>query len=720
MKSNPTFSLLLISQAFLLCFTLLAEPFRDPDIVTLPIEDLQILAENGHPYYQGVLSILYRTGDLGQPLSLSEAEKWALKSSKGGSAIGTISLGSLEMAKDNILRANEYYQEALQTRELFLLADDLDPIACYCLADLYMNSEPIDPSLAISYYQKAADLGYTNAQAKLGSLYLDGNRVPRDTMAGIGLLEEAATKGSAIAALKLGTAYADGNGVIRNNKIATKWLQQAMDQEIVINPNFSAKIDSYKNKNKNVVLEQNGSVIPDSLVTQNLKPTETKKVNLISKQNTNSTLQSEETKDLSYIDQLLDLDPENLEIMPLPESVNTQYSSIAENSNKSVLYSLKKSDPPLIQKDEISQTSRPENPANSALSPVANSAVSTSPSQYSSNRTIQKAPSIPTTPPPTLSDNIDNIGNLQTTTNVEDKPLIEVTQIKLNSSDSKSVSNSKYTRAPLNIEDITQLEKLRFPKSLKQDSRLAEKQPISAKQNLDNKKEELVSDASITVITNPEVTKMNRLLSLSKEIEKSSNLSLNKTDLNSDSYPNSDLKSSKAQVEKLPPLIKDTMQTVLIEEQIAKIEKPPVVEINSKSYKFIREKMDLPGLKNKAAKGNIQALLKLGDFYTYVDKNPALAKNWYIKASYKGNSIAQRKVGRMYFRGSGLPQDYGLAYRYFLAAAKNGDVISQRYIAIMYYKGIGLSKDERQAIRWFSVASKNGDLASKKFLSPNG
>jgi TPR repeat protein len=74
----------------------------------------------------------------------------------------------------------------------------------------------------------------------------------------------------------------------------------------------------------------------------------------------------------------------------------------------------------------------------------------------------------------------------------------------------------------------------------------------------------------------------------------------------------------------------------------------------------------------------------------------------------------------MYFRGSGLPQDYGLAYRYFLAAAKNGDVISQRYIAIMYYKGIGLSKDERQAIRWFSVASKNGDLASKNFLSPNG
>ena len=98
-------------------------------------------------------------------------------------------------------------------------------------------------------------------------------------------------------------------------------------------------------------MERNGSVIPDSLVTQNLKPTETKTVNLNSKQNTNSTLQSEETKDLSYIDQLLDLDPENLEIMPLPESVNTQYSSIAKNSNKSVLYSLKKSDPPLIQKD---------------------------------------------------------------------------------------------------------------------------------------------------------------------------------------------------------------------------------------------------------------------------------------------------------------------------------------------------------------------------------
>jgi hypothetical protein len=456
-------------------------------------------------------------------------------------------------------------------------------------------------------------------------------------------------------------------------------------------------------------------------VTQNLKPTETKTVNLNSKQNTNSTLQSEETKDLSYIDQLLDLDPENLEIMPLLESVNTQYSRIAENSNKSVLYSLKKSDPPLIQKDEISQTSRPENPANSALSPVANSAVSTSPSKYSSNRTIQKAPSIPTNPPPTLSDNIDN---LQTTTNVEDKPLIEVTQIKLNSSDSKSFSNTKDSRAPLNIEDITQLEKLRFPKSLKQDSRLAEKQPISAKQNPDSKEEKLVSNASITVTTNPEVIKRNRLLSLSKEIEKNSKLSLEKSDLNSD--PNSDLdpksylKSSKALVEKSPPSKKETNQTVLIEEQLAKIEKPQVFQINSKSLKSIREKMNLPILKNKAAKGNIQALLKLGDFYTYVDQNPALAKNWYIKASYKGNSIAQRKVGRMYFRGSGLPQDYGLAYRYFLAAAKNGDVISQRYIAIMYYKGIGLSKDERQAIRWFSVASKNGDLASKNFLSPNG
>ena len=104
-KISTVFLFFILAQFSTLCI-LQAKPYESPEITTLAVKDIIEFAESGHPYYQGVLSILYRTGDRGMAVSLEKAREWAEKSSKGGSAIGTSTLGSLEMQKNNLLQAN--------------------------------------------------------------------------------------------------------------------------------------------------------------------------------------------------------------------------------------------------------------------------------------------------------------------------------------------------------------------------------------------------------------------------------------------------------------------------------------------------------------------------------------------------------------------------------------------------------------------------------------
>lgn len=649
-------------------FTLLriihAEPYKDPEITSLAVKDIIQLAESGHPYYQGVLSILYRTGDRGVSVSLEKAKEWAEKSSKGGSAIGTITLGSLEMQKNNLLEANQFYQDALQTRELFQLADDGDPVACFCLAELYMNSEPIDPALAVSYYQKAADLNYSNAKATLGSMYLQGSVVPRDTLAGIGLLEEAVAKGSAVAALNLGTAYALGDGVERNVGVARKYIKQAADQGLATaqlqlgkvlvdepeEPNDIVVAKNYLEKAKDQYIEEADDILDSVSAIQKATESQTAMISnpvvpvleiptVVTPPSTTDTAPAEETgiqKEKEMVSQI----PSAKEVVNQFKENELRLSNNATAKNKQVAsIQLNPKAKPFFPKLPLS----PEQKAPEQNIPIERSAI-----DYSRIKPL----------PLKIDKTVPALDSDSTT--------IRDTQIAQSQDD------------PLNASIIT-------------DNTLDNIDQIASIQQ---------SQVSLAPSTKAEP--------VHKDVPKQW-----------EQAPAPDLSPA---IQAQPLVIPDSKskQLAFVDSQLDAIISPKKPEISPAKAADIRTKLNLPLLKTKANKGNVSALLKLGDYYSYVENNDRLAQIWYLKATYKGNGIAQRKVGRLYFTGKGLPQDYGLAYRYFLAAAKNGDSVAQRYIAIMYYKGIGLGKNTDHAIRWFHVASRNGDNVSTNFLSLNG
>jgi hypothetical protein len=85
------------------------------------------------------------------------------------------------------------------------------------------------------------------------------------------------------------------------------------------------------------------------------------------------------------------------------------------------------------------------------------------------------------------------------------------------------------------------------------------------------------------------------------------------------------------------------------------------------------DKKALQLLHTAAEMGDDPAQLDLGDIYfdgngnwdppwTQVRQDYAEAAKWYLSAAQRGNSIAQRKIGLMYYGGFGVVQDFAEAY----------------------------------------------------------
>ena len=71
------------------------------------------------------------------------------------------------------------------------------------------------------------------------------------------------------------------------------------------------------------------------------------------------------------------------------------------------------------------------------------------------------------------------------------------------------------------------------------------------------------------------------------------------------------------------------------------------------------------------------------DFYRgvaeYRARNYAEAVSWFNKAAEQGEADAQFLLGRMYYDGNSISQDYVEAYKWFSIAAVNGVPVAPRY-----------------------------------------
>ncbi len=106
-------------------------------------------------------------------------------------------------------------------------------------------------------------------------------------------------------------------------------------------------------------------------------------------------------------------------------------------------------------------------------------------------------------------------------------------------------------------------------------------------------------------------------------------------------------------------------------------------------------------IQKAAQQGNQEALLNLGNFYSYgtgcgVDYNKAL--EMFTAASKKGNDWATYRLGYMSYKGFAVPQDYEKAISYFL---KSNYPMAKVFLGYCYYFGYGVAKDEDKAIVYF-------------------
>jgi len=101
-----------------------------------------------------------------------------------------------------------------------------------------------DEAAALRHYQRAAELGFAEAQATLGSAYERGWHVPQNAATAAQWYAKAAAQGHPGAELNLGNLYAKGEGVPRDLAKARQLMTAAADQGLVQAKRALAALDS--------------------------------------------------------------------------------------------------------------------------------------------------------------------------------------------------------------------------------------------------------------------------------------------------------------------------------------------------------------------------------------------------------------------------------------------------------------------------------------------
>jgi hypothetical protein len=80
---------------------------------------------------------------------------------------------------------------------------------------------------------------------------------------------------------------------------------------------------------------------------------------------------------------------------------------------------------------------------------------------------------------------------------------------------------------------------------------------------------------------------------------------------------------------------------------------------------------------------------------------------WFRKAADQGFAHAQNALGRMYFKGHSVRQNYAEAIKWYRKAAEQGFAHAQVNLGYMYAKGEGVPTNFIKAYVWWSLASDN-------------
>ncbi|WP_162818145.1 tetratricopeptide repeat protein [Aquirhabdus parva] len=78
---------------------------------------------------------------------------------------------------------------------------------------------------------------------------------------------------------------------------------------------------------------------------------------------------------------------------------------------------------------------------------------------------------------------------------------------------------------------------------------------------------------------------------------------------------------------------------------------------------------------------------------------------WLKQASAQGDNAARFALGKLYFQGSSVPQDYHQAFTWLKPAAEEKYAPAAYYLGVIYKNGYGIPVDAAEAAKWFKVGA---------------
>ncbi|TYB30471.1 MAG: sel1 repeat family protein [Candidatus Mcinerneyibacterium aminivorans] len=113
-------------------------------------------------------------------------------------------------------------------------------------------------------------------------------------------------------------------------------------------------------------------------------------------------------------------------------------------------------------------------------------------------------------------------------------------------------------------------------------------------------------------------------------------------------------------------------------------------------------------LLERAKAGDKEAQYEIG-FYYYEKNQHEKAYKWFKKSALQDVEKSQNMLGKLYYYGKGVPEDYKKAAYWFEKSADWGNAESQLYTGHIYYNGMGVTKNIYKAFKYFREAAYNGE-----------
>ena len=99
-----------------------------------------------------------------------------------------------------------------------------------------------------------------------------------------------------------------------------------------------------------------------------------------------------------------------------------------------------------------------------------------------------------------------------------------------------------------------------------------------------------------------------------------------------------------------------------------------------------------------------------------VRQDYAEAVKWYRKGAEADHAVAQNGLAVCYLNGRGVPKNAAEAVKWFQKSAEQGYALAQHSLGACYYNGDGVQKNRTEAIKWFQKAAAQGNAQSKDAL----